>query len=51
MYFPDEQQANASDPVLSSVDDQSTLVARAGEEGLEFDIRLQGENQTVFFAV
>jgi protocatechuate 3,4-dioxygenase alpha subunit len=51
MYFPDEQQANAEDPVLSAVGDQSTLVARAGEEGLEFDICLQGENQTVFFAV
>jgi protocatechuate 3,4-dioxygenase, alpha subunit len=51
MYFPDEEQANASDPVLSAVGDPSTLIARAGDGGLEFDIRLQGEDETVFFAV
>jgi protocatechuate 3,4-dioxygenase, alpha subunit len=51
MYFPDEEQANTSDPVLSAVGDPSTLIARAGARGLEFDIRLQGENETVFFAV
>lgn len=49
MYFPDE--ANDGDPVLSAVDDPSTLVARAVDGGLEFDIRLQGERETVFFAV
>ena len=51
MYFPDEEEANAEDPVLSAVDDSSTLVARAGGGGLEFDIRLQGDGQTVFFTV
>jgi protocatechuate 3,4-dioxygenase alpha subunit len=51
MYFPDEAEANASDRVLSAVDDPSTLVARATDGGLEFDIRLQGEGETVFFAV
>lgn len=51
MYFPDENDANTGDPVLSAVDDPSTLVARATDDGLEFDIRLQGDGETVFFAV
>ena len=51
MYFPDEEQANGEDPVLSAVGDPSTLIANTGARGLEFDIRLQGEGETVFFAV
>jgi protocatechuate 3,4-dioxygenase alpha subunit len=54
MYFPDEKEANARDAVLSWVPQEvrETLVARpAGEEGLEFDVRLQGEGETAFFTV
>jgi protocatechuate 3,4-dioxygenase, alpha subunit len=54
MYFPDEREANERDPVLSSVEDsasRSTLVAREEDGILRFDIRLQGEKQTVFFDV
>jgi protocatechuate 3,4-dioxygenase alpha subunit len=51
MYFSDEEEANASDPVLSAVDDPTTLVARSVAHGLEFDVRLQGDGETVFFAV
>jgi protocatechuate 3,4-dioxygenase, alpha subunit len=51
MYFPDEEEANAADRVLAAVDEASTLVARAVDDGLEFDIRLQGDGETVFFAV
>ncbi len=51
MYFPDEEEANAQDHVLSAVDDGSSLVARPTGEGLEFDVRLQGDGETVFFAV
>jgi protocatechuate 3,4-dioxygenase, alpha subunit len=51
MYFPDEEGANSRDPVLSALDDPSMLVARAAVGGLEFDIRLQGDGETVFFAV
>jgi protocatechuate 3,4-dioxygenase, alpha subunit len=51
MYFPDEEEANAADRVLAAVDRASALVARAAGDGLEFDIRLQGDDQTVFFAV
>jgi protocatechuate 3,4-dioxygenase, alpha subunit len=52
IYFPDEQEANASDPVLSSVEDlglRRTLVAHEEGDSLRFDIHLQGENQTAFF--
>jgi protocatechuate 3,4-dioxygenase, alpha subunit len=51
MYFPDEDEANAEDHVLSAVEDGSSLVARRAENGYEFDVRLQGEGETVFFAV
>ncbi|HST17947.1 MAG TPA: hypothetical protein VLK36_09780 [Gaiellaceae bacterium] len=52
LYFPDEEAANAGDPVLSALspDDRATLVAAADGDGLRFDIRMQGESQTVFFA-
>jgi protocatechuate 3,4-dioxygenase alpha subunit len=54
IYFPDEDEANADDPVLALVSDpaaRSTLVAAADGDGLRFDIHLQGERETVFFAV
>jgi protocatechuate 3,4-dioxygenase alpha subunit len=51
VYFPDEEEANAEDPVLGALEDGSSLVARASDGGLVFDIRLQGDNETVFFAV
>ena len=53
IYFPDEEDANAADPLLSSLapDDRATLVAVPDGDALRFDIRLQGEGQTVFLAV
>ena len=51
IYFPDEVEANARDPVLASIEDpefRSTLVANDGGDVLRFDIHLQGENQTAF---
>jgi len=47
MYFPD-----ASDSMLSAVDAarRHTVVARREGGVLRFDIRLQGEDETVFFA-
>ena len=50
-YFPDEP-SNADDPVLSLVppERRPTLVARKTGEGvLEWNVNLQGENETVFF--
>ena len=53
MYFPDEEPANAEDPVLLGLDpeERATLVARAEDGGLRFDVVLQGSGQTTFFAV
>ena len=49
IYLPDHA-ANASDTLLSSltVEEQATLIATADAQGLRFDIRLQGERETVF---
>jgi protocatechuate 3,4-dioxygenase alpha subunit len=51
IYFPDEEAANASDPVLALVPeaDRHTLVARDEDGALRFDVHLQGEHETVFF--
>ena len=57
IYFPDEEEMNAADPVLSAVaqDRRPTLIAEPEEGGLRFDVRLQdgpgGEPETVFFDV
>ncbi|MFJ6671637.1 protocatechuate 3,4-dioxygenase subunit alpha [Actinosynnema sp. NPDC091369] len=59
IYFPDEEEANAEDPVLASIEEtrRATLIAAiVGSEppvtrplGYRFDIHLQGEHETVFF--
>lgn len=49
IYFPDEAEANAADPVWSALDGRSTLVAEAEDGALRFDIRMQGPGHTVFF--
>jgi protocatechuate 3,4-dioxygenase alpha subunit len=53
-YF-DGEARNAADPVLSMVDDparRATLLAKpAGGGSWRFDIRLQGEGETVFLDV
>lgn len=58
MYFGDEAEANAKDPVLNLIEwevRRKTLVAERRVEGgtvvYRFDIRLQGEGETVFFDV
>jgi protocatechuate 3,4-dioxygenase alpha subunit len=51
-YFPDEGEANAADPVLSSIEDptlRDSLVAHDERDVLRFDIHLQGKSQTAFF--
>jgi protocatechuate 3,4-dioxygenase, alpha subunit len=52
IYFPDEQAANAADPVLAAVPAgrRGTLIAVPGGDGLlRFDVYMQGPNETVFF--
>jgi protocatechuate 3,4-dioxygenase, alpha subunit len=58
IYFPDQADANAADPVLSAISDperRATLIAVVDSDRpadrLRFDIRLQGELETVFFDV
>ncbi|MEN3360837.1 MAG: protocatechuate 3,4-dioxygenase, alpha subunit [Mycobacteriales bacterium] len=53
IYFADERAANDADPVLRAVPAaaRGTLVAERADGGYEFDIRLQGEHETAFFAV
>jgi protocatechuate 3,4-dioxygenase alpha subunit len=53
IYFPDETEANAGDPVLNLVEParRQTLIANNGSGVLHFDVRLQGERETVFFAI
>jgi protocatechuate 3,4-dioxygenase, alpha subunit len=54
MYFPDEDAANAADPVLASLEDSTareTLIATTGDGVLRFDLHLQGEGETCFFQI
>lgn len=51
IYLPDDAAALDADPLLSSLssEDRSTLVATRTAEGwLEHDIRVQGQDETVF---
>ncbi|NKN37144.1 protocatechuate 3,4-dioxygenase subunit alpha [Agrobacterium sp. a22-2] len=54
MYFGDEEQANAEDPVLARIEHKTrvpTLIAKRDGDTYTFDIVLQGENETVFFDI
>ena len=52
IYFPDELNANRSDPLLRLVPAvrRDTLIASDDGAVLHFDIRLQGPHETVFLA-
>ena len=51
LYFSDEADSNAADPVLSTVPEhrRGTLIAQRTDDGYHFDVRLQGDGETVFF--
>lgn len=55
MYFEDEPDANAADPILSRIEHKNripTLLAKkTGEGAYHFDIILQGEGETIFFDI
>jgi protocatechuate 3,4-dioxygenase alpha subunit len=57
VYFPDEVDANATDPVLAAVPEprRNTLIAVQEESAtvptFRFDIRFQGDDETVFLDV
>ncbi len=53
VYFADEADRNAADPVLAGLPEhrRATLLAEPDDDGYRFDVRLQGADETVFFAV
>ena len=54
IYFADEEAANATDPVLTSLPEPqraATLLATPTADGYRFDVHLQGDRETVFFDV
>jgi protocatechuate 3,4-dioxygenase alpha subunit len=58
LYFSDEEAANAADPVIGLIEwerRRKTLIATRGERDgkpvYRFEIRIQGEDETVFFDV
>lgn len=54
MYFSDEDQANAEDPILSRIEHRvrvKTLIGQREGDTITFDIHLQGDKETIFFDV
>lgn len=58
MYFDDEVEANSQDPVINLIEwetRRATLIAtrseRDGQPVYRFEIRIQGDNETVFFDI
>jgi protocatechuate 3,4-dioxygenase alpha subunit len=53
IYFADEVDANAEDVVLRGLtdDQRETLIASPSDDGYRIDFYLQGDRETVFFAV
>ncbi|MGO4623166.1 protocatechuate 3,4-dioxygenase subunit alpha [Ensifer sp. 2YAB10] len=54
MYFPEETEANALDPLLARIEHRhrvATLVATGAAPNYVFDIHLQGEKETVFLDI
>jgi protocatechuate 3,4-dioxygenase, alpha subunit len=54
MYFGDEEEANAEDPILARIEHRvrvPTLIAPRDGDTYTFDIHLQGERETVFFDI
>ncbi|MCR5855393.1 protocatechuate 3,4-dioxygenase subunit alpha [Mesorhizobium sp. J428] len=54
MYFADEEKANAEDPIFQRIEHKNripTLIAPRDGNTYTFDIRLQGEKETIFFDI
>ena len=55
LYFDDEKEANISDPLLSIIENterRETMIARSkAENHYQFNIKLQGDNETVFLDI
>ena len=54
MYFPEETEANAEDPLLARIEHRdrlATLIAAKEGSVYTFDIHLQGDKETVFLDI
>jgi protocatechuate 3,4-dioxygenase alpha subunit len=55
LYFADEEEANAEDPILKRIEHRvrvPSLIAKLeGENTYRFDIHLQGDKETIFFDI
>ncbi len=53
IYFSDEEALNATDIVLNEVPEErkNTLIAQKNGSTYEFNVLMQGENETVFFEI
>lgn len=54
MYFSDEEQANAEDPILTRIEHRvrvPTLIGKREGNEVRFDIHLQGDKETIFFDI
>lgn len=54
MYFPEETEANAADPLLSRIEHRervATMIATRDGATCHFDIHLQGAKETVFLDI
>jgi protocatechuate 3,4-dioxygenase alpha subunit len=54
MYFSDEPEANAEDPILKTIEHRvrvPTLIGQREGDVVTFDIHLQGEKETIFFDI
>jgi protocatechuate 3,4-dioxygenase alpha subunit len=51
IYFPEDAELFDADPALAAVEDRTSLVATRTDAGYRHDFRLQGDDETVFFAV
>lgn len=54
MYFSDEEEANAADPILSRIEHKvrvPTLIGKRDGNTVTFDIHLQGDRETIFFDI
>ena len=53
IYFADEPEANAADPVLGLLDEarRATLLAAPVDGGYAIDFHLQGDRETAFFRI
>lgn len=54
MYFSDEPEANAEDPILKTIEHRvrvPTLIGQRDGDVVTFDIHLQGEKETIFFDI